>query len=413
MEESQRPQRRGFERSFALLPGGASHFSDAAGLAESRPVAPYREDGKEVRPPAGFYSTAHFTDKLIGWIRAGLPDGRPFLAYAAYTAPHWPLQAPDPELDRYAGRYDRGYDALRAARFENARRLGILPPRASLGPRSLFARAWDELPADEKRRQARAMEVYAAMVENLDHHVGRLLRLLKETGHDDDTLVLFFSDNGPEGNPIDRMEGVGAWVARRFDNSLANLGRVSSYAWLGPGWAQAATPFRLWKGFPTEGGVRVPALVRFGARGRHGVSHAVVSVKDVAPTLLELAGVRHPAPAHEGRPVASLEGRSMLPLVKGEAETVHGPDFTMGWELFGRRALRRGQWKIVWLFEPYGPERWELYDLASDPGESRDLASTHPQKLAELVRAWDEYAARNGVVLPTRDMGYALEAARP
>ncbi|HEY8234190.1 MAG TPA: sulfatase/phosphatase domain-containing protein, partial [Vicinamibacteria bacterium] len=227
------------------------------------------------------------------------------------------------------------------------------------------------------------------------------------------TLVLFFSDNGAEGNPIDRVETNATWIPKRYDNRLENLGRVSSYAWLGPGWAQAATPFRLWKGFPTEGGVRVPAIVRFGPDGRRGSSNAVTSVKDVAPTLLELAGVSHPAPTHEGRSIAPLEGRSLVRFLRGEAEIVHGGDFTMGYELFGRRALRKGDWKIVWLYPPYGPGRFELYDLARDPTESNDLASAHPAKLDELVRAWDDYALKNGVILPTRDMGYALEPTPP
>ena len=412
MEEHQGPQRRGFERSFALLPGGASHFADAAGLFESHPRAPYREDGRELSLPADFYSTAGYTDKLLEYIRGGLVDGRPFFAYAAYTSPHWPLQLPDAELDRYRGAYDEGYDALRTRRFESARRHGIVPPGTAKPVRTRFARAWRDLPHDERKRQARAMEIYAAMVENLDRHVGRLLQFLKESGLYDDTLILFFPDNGPEGNQIGRMETNADWIPKRFDNSLRNLGRVNSYVWLGPAWAQAATPFQLWKAFPTDGGVRVPAIVRLGASGRRGFLDTVVTVKDVAPTLLELAGVRHPAPTFEGRPVAPLEGRSLLPLVKGESAAVHGDDFTMGWELFGRRALRRGHWKLVWLFEPYGPGRWELFDLASDPLESQDLSSTHPARLAELVRAWDEYAARNGVVLPTRDMGYGLESLR-
>jgi arylsulfatase len=409
MEEQQGPHRRGFERSFALLPGGASHFSDAAGILESRPQARYREDGREVGLPAEFYSTAHYTDKLIEYLRSALADRRPFFAYAAYTSPHWPLQVPDAELDRYRGAYDEGYDVLRARRFESARRHGIVPPGAAQPPRTRFARAWNELPPDEKLRQARAMEIYAAMVENLDHHVGRLLQFLRDSGRYDDTLILFVPDNGPEGNPIGRMETNADWIPKHFDNSLANLGRVNSYAWLGPGWAHAATPFQLWKAFPTEGGVRVPAIVRFGAGGRRDILDTVVTVKDVAPTLLELAGVRHPAPTFEGRAVAPLEGRSMLAFVRGEAPAVHGDDFTMGWELFGRRALRRGHWKIVWLFEPYGPGRWELFDLAADPLESRDLSGTQPARLAELVRAWEEYAAKNDVILPTRDMGYAIE----
>jgi len=409
MEEHQGPDRWGFERSFALLPGGASHFADAAGLFESQPRAPYREDGREVELPAGFYSTASYTDKLIEYIRGGLADGQPFFAYAAYTSPHWPLQVPDAELDRYRGVYDDGYDALRARRFESARRHGIVPPGATEPPRTRFARAWKELLPDDRLRQARAMEIYAAMVENLDHHVGRLLQALRDCGRYDDTLVLFFPDNGAEGNQIGRMESNADWIPKRFDNSLANLGRVSSYVWLGPAWAQAVTPFRLWKSFPTEGGVRVPAIVRWGRSGRRGRLDTVVTVKDVAPTLLELAGARHPAPRFEGRAVAALEGRSMLPLLAGESATVHGDSFTMGWELFGRRAVRRGSFKIVWLFEPYGPARWQLFDLAADPGESRDVSGTHPGTLRELLRAWEDYVKTNGVVLPTQDMGYGLE----
>jgi arylsulfatase A-like enzyme len=403
LEEPQGPHRRGFERSFALLPGGASHFADAAGLFERQPKAPYREDGREASLSADFYSTAYYTDKLIEYIQGGLGDGRPFFAYAAYTSPHWPLQVPDAELDRYRGAYDAGYDALRERRFESARRHGIVPPGAGDPQRPRFVRAWNELLPEEKLRQARAMEIYAAMVENLDHHIGRLLQALRDCGRYGDTLVFFFSDNGAEGNQIGRMETNADWIPKRFDNSLANLGRVSSYVWLGPAWAQAVTPFRLWKSFPTEGGVRVPAIVRWGTRGRRGRLDTVVTVMDVAPTILELA-------RFEGRPVASLEGRSMRRLLEGESATVHGGKLTLGWELFGRRALRRGDWKIVWLFEPYGPGRWELFDLAKDPLELRDLASREPATLRRLVRAWDAYAAKNGVILPTRDMGYGLES---
>jgi len=409
MDEALGPHRRGFDRSFVLLLGGASHLADATRVTEHAERAPYREDGREVQLPADFYSTAHYTDKLIEYMRSGLADGKPFFAYAAYTSPHWPLQVIDADLDRNEGAYDDGYDVLRARRFEHAKRNGLVPAGAATPPRLRFVRPWDALLPEQKRREARAMELYSAMVENLDHHVGRLLQFLKDTGQYDNTFILFFSDNGAEGNPIDRMETNAEWIPRRFDNSLPNLGRVKSYAWLGPGWAQAATPFRLFKGFPTEGGVRVPAIVRFGGSGRHGTSGAVVTVKDVAPTLLQLAEARHPGASFEGRAVAPLEGRSMLPFVRGEAPAVHGVDFTMGWELFGRRALRRSDWKIVWLFEPYGSGRWELFDLASDPGETLDLAGARPEKLAELLRSWDEYAARNGVILPTRDMGYAIE----
>ncbi len=404
------PHRQGFERSFALLPGGASHFADMAPILETAPPVAYREDGGEAVLPAGFYSTAAITDKLIEQIRAGLGDGKPFFAYAAYTSPHWPLQVPDADLDLYKGVYDDGYDALRARRYEAARRLGIVPQASPVPPRTPLARGWDELRPEEKQREARSMELYAAMVENLDRHVGRLLRFLEDSGRYENTLVLFFSDNGAEGNPIDRMKGNAEWIPKRFDNSLGHLGRAGSYAWLGPGWAQATTPFRLWKGFPTEGGIRVPAIVRLGSGGRRGTSHVVASVKDVAPTLLELAGTAHPGTSFDGRAVAPLEGRSLAGFLRGASESVHGGGFTMGFELFGRRALRRGDWKIVWLYEPYGPAHWELFDLANDPGETRDLSRAHPARLAELERAWDLYAAQNGVILPERDAGYAIAA---
>ncbi len=346
MDEPQGPRAQGFERSFALLPGGASHFADAMPLVEGRDRAPYLEDGRETTLPAGFYSSAHVTDALIEQIRGGLADGKPFFAFASYTAPHWPLQVPDADLDLYRGAYDEGWDVLRARRFEAMRKRGIVPRTSPDPPRTRFARAWSALSPDEKRREARKMEIYAAMVENLDRHVGRLLRFLKDAGRYERTLVLFFSDNGAEGNPIDRLRANAAWIPKRFDNSLENLGRPGSYAWLGPGWAQATTPFRLWKSFPTEGGIRVPAILRFGSDGRRGTSNAVASVLDVAPTLLALAGATHAGAA------APLEGRSLVDFLRGKSDRVHGDDFTFGLELFGRRALRRGDWKIVWLFEP-------------------------------------------------------------
>ena len=411
-EDAQGPHARGFEHSFALLPGGASHFEDATTIIEEDKPAAYREDGRAVALSKGFYSTAAFTDKLIEQIRGGLVDGRPFFAYAAYTSPHWPLQLPDAELDRYRGVYDAGYDVLRSKRFEAARRLGLVPANAAVPARTPFAPAWDALSADEKQRSARTMELYAGMVENLDHHIGRLLQFLKDSGRYDDTLILFFSDNGAEGNPIDRLGSLAEWIPRRFDNSLANLGRVGSYAWPGAGWAQAATPFRLWKTFPTEGGTRVPAIARFGAHGRRGRSDQVVTVKDVAPTALELAGATHPGDSFEGKPVAAIEGGSMASFLAGRAPRVHGDDFSMGFELFGRRALRLGRYKAVWLYPPYGAGRWELFDLAADPLEAKDLAAARPAKLAQLVHAWDDYAARAGVVLPARDMGYAIASER-
>ena len=354
-DEAQLPPHKGFERSFVLLPGAASHFADAAGATETSDPAEYREDGREVALPASFYSTAYYTDKLIGQIRSGLADGRPFFAYAAYTSPHWPLQVPDAELDRYRGAYDEGYDTLRGRRFEAARRLGVVPADARIPERTPFARPWEALSPDDKRREARLMELYAAMVENLDHHVGRLLEFLKQSGHYDDTLILFFSDNGAEGNPIDRLATNTEWLGRRFDNGLA----TSAASTRTPGPARAGPRRRRRSACGRPSPPRAACACRRSCAMAHAdvaaASISVVSIKDVAPTVLALAGMKHPGTSSEGRPIASLEGRSMLPLVTGTAQAVHGPDFTMGWELFGRRALRMGRHKILWLSSPTGP----------------------------------------------------------
>jgi arylsulfatase len=402
------PHRRGFERSFVLPLGGASHFADARRLGADETPAPYREDGHLVELPADFYSTDFYTDKLIEYLGAAHADERPFFAYAAYTAPHWPLQVRDESIDRYRGVYDEGWDTLRARRMAGLARSGVVGPDLAVPRRLVFVPAWESLSAEQRPIEARKMELYAAMVENLDANIGRVLEYLRKIGEVDDTFVLFFSDNGAEGNPIDEVD----WAWKGYDNRLENMGRVGSYVSYGPGWAQAATaPSRLFKSFPTEGGIRVPAIVVMpGEAAKTGLSDAFVSVKDVVPTALELAGVEHPGNRYRGRPVAELEGASLLPLLRGQVLAVHPADYVMGWELFGRRALRQGDWKLLWLWEPYGPERWALYDLATDPGEAHDLSERHPEKLRELLALWDEYVQHSGVILPTRDMSYALEA---
>ena len=403
-EEHLRPHRRGFERSFGVAGGGATHFADALALLPPEKHAQYYLDGEPVDLPDDFFTTEAYTDRLIEFIGEAADQGRPFFSFAAYTAPHWPLQAPDEWIDRYAGAYDDGYDALRERRFQAALDSGVVPESASAPPRNPFASAWDDLTPDEHAIAARTMEVYAAMVENLDHHIGRLVGSLRERGVLDDTVILFFSDNGPEGNPVGQLEGIGEWVSERFDNRLENIGRLDSYTWTGPGWAQAsAAPFRLFKSFPTEGGVRVPAIVH-GPVARRGRSDAVVSVRDIAPTLLDLAGA--PVPA-------AMSGRSMRAFLDGEADSVRSDDDTIGYELFGRRAVRQGRWKAAWIWPPYGPGAWELFDLERDPGEQHDLSVEAPERLAALITAWDAYVAENSVVLPDSDAGYAIEAGTP
>jgi arylsulfatase len=259
--------------------------------------------------------------------------------------------------------------------------------------------------AEERARSARTMEVYAAMVERLDWNVGRLVAHLKETGDFDDTLILFMSDNGAEGALIEAVPVFGPYlmdfIDRHYDNSLENIGRPNSYVWYGPRWAQAATaPSRLYKTYTSEGGIRVVAFAAGAGLGRRSeIGHAFSTVMDVMPTLLELAGAAHPGPVYKGRALEPMMGRTLAPYLAGEAADVHPHDAVTGWEFFGRRGIRKGDWKAIWIPAPEGTSDWQLYDVAADPAEMHDLASAEPARLAEMLALWDDYVARTGIVM--------------
>jgi arylsulfatase len=249
------------------------------------------------------------------------------------------------------------------------------------------------------------MEVYAAMVDRMDWNIGRVVDHLAETGEIDDTVVIFLSDNGAEGAIVEAMPLRGAQIAAQIekhcDNSLDNLGGPTSYIWYGPRWAQAATaPSRLHKAFTTEGGIRVVGFITWpGFARQHQIGTAFATVMDIAPTVLELADAAHPGTSYRGREVAPMRGRSLVTYLSDADDAVHDADTATGWELFGRRAIRQGNWKALHLPAPHGTGSWQLYDLSRDPGEVDDLAAAQPEKLAELLGQWERYVADNGVIL--------------
>ncbi len=407
VKPEQRPDARGFERSFALSGGGASHFHDAHDLFDE--TANYWENGKDVEQlPADFYSSRFYTDQTIKYIEADRADDKPFFSYLAYTAVHWPIQVPDDWLDRYAGRYDAGWDVLREERLARMKALGVINADVTPHPRHEKAPAWETLSPVAKQVEARKMELYAAMLGNLDFHIGRLIAYLKESGQFDNTFILFFSDNGAEGNNIGAMYNNPYWLPATFDNRLENMGRIRSYVWMGPGWSQvSALPHRMYKAFVSQGGIRVPAFaVGPGVNNAGTQSNALMTVMDVLPTALDLAGHQHPGTRYQQRAVLEPTGRSLLGLLRGDRQQVHDDDYAVGWELAGRNAYRHGDWKILWLWQPYGPGRWELFNLAEDPGETRDLAAAHPDKLKELLGGWQHYVETAGIVVLNRDEGY-------
>lgn len=392
------PVARGFENSFALINGGGSHFAPVPDKPIFADRAQFVENDQPAQLPSDFYSSKSFTDKLIQYIKQNHGDGKPFFAWAAYTAPHWPLHAPDEDIAKFKGRYDAGYEAIRAARLERQRELGLIAEnvKPNLGlPKSKGYPSWDMLTADERANEARRMEVYAAMVHNMDRHVGRLIQTLKDLGEYDNTLVIFMSDNGAE--PSDSFFP----ATEHTDNSLENLGRRLSNIGYGARWAEvSATPFRLFKGWTAEGGITSPTFVRLPGQNAPGEPIGVpTDVTDIAPTILDFADIDLPAGnEYKGRSVQPMSGVTLAPVLRGSATQETLANRVLAGELFGGRYVRDGKWKLVSVMTPFAENNWELYNLEGDRSENHDLAAEHPEIVTRMVSLWNQYAEHNGVV---------------
>lgn len=401
-----RAAERGFDKSFVLASAGASHFADATGSLSIQPQASYLEGTETVLSlPDDFYSSRFYTEKMQEYMASG-DDDLPFFAYAAYTAPHWPLQVPDDWLDRYAGRYDDGWTALAASRRQRQQALGLfeaLPPLVA----ARGVADWQSLGEAERRRQAKVMEIYAAMIEYMDWQIGSLIEAFEAASGDRPTMIIFLSDNGPEGNAVDRIGRNAEWIAANFDNSIDNMGRVGSFLWQGPGWAQAsAQPLKLYKSFVTEGGTRTPAIIsKPGMQNEGARSDVVLIASDVPATILAAAGVSHPGARYKGRDILPIEGRSMLPLLDDPSRRIHA-DESLGFELYGNRALIRNDWKATLIWPPAGNGEWQLFNIARDPFEANDVGEEYPDVLDELAGEWDRYADRHGIYRFELDNGY-------
>ena len=398
------PSARGFDRTYALMEGFASHFHDKGRFRPDQ-LGTYYADGKLVENlPEDFFSTDFYTDLLIEYLDQDAESEKPWFAYLSYTAPHWPLQAPDAYIDKYKGKYDEGYEVLREQRIARGKELGVIPKDAAMYPRLKSVPAWDDLTAEEKAVASREMEIYAAMVDGIDQNLGRLFAHLKSIGEYDDTLIIFISDNGAEG--IDR-----GGPARGWDNSFENLGRINSYIYYGEKWAQAGVGVgRYFKSTSAEGGSLGPAIFYHKDMTKKGqLNDEFMGVVDFYPTFVELAGGGHLKSGSNGTPMHEVQGYSLLPVLFGDADSVRPDDFTYGWEVFGHRGLRKGDYKLTWLTsKPTEPgqnvkeltDQWGLFDVSVDPGETNDLSKSKPEVLADLLKEWDDYVAENGIVLP-------------
>ncbi|OJJ66381.1 hypothetical protein ASPBRDRAFT_188735 [Aspergillus brasiliensis CBS 101740] len=441
MRTTQGPWERGFQKAFAMLPGCCNHYGwepvQQKPAFGGRPV--HAEGGKKVditpnENEDGFYSTDYYTDRLIQFLeeRTESEKAKPFFSFLPYTAPHWPLQCSKAQRDKYKGVYDDGPYALRERRLQKLSELGIIDESVvphKVETTKVGAEEWDNLTPEEKRSSVRAMETYAGMVDSVDINVGKVIEYLKKMGEYDNTFIVFMSDNGAEGAALEAIPVMGDNIMRaiheHYDNSYDNIGAYNSFTWLGPLWAQASTaPSRLFKCFPSQGGILVPCVVKppvnaFPTLAAGSFNRSFSTVMDFVPTFLELAGVPLPAVTSKGsRPmttfrdkeVHAIRGKSWVPFFgRGESvehdETwaIHSSSEPIGWELFARGALRKGDWKIVHFAKSQGgagegDDGWELFNVRDDPGETKDLAHAEPERLQELLKAWDEYVVECGIV---------------
>lgn len=413
------PCQRGFDRYYGVLDAFTNLHH------------PHRlvEDNHQVdvdRYPDGYFLTDDLTDRAISMIRevkANEP-GKPFFLYFAHAAVHAPLHAKAEDRARYAGRYDAGWDRLRAERFRRQQELGIVPPEVSCAPRNTEegddVLPWDELGERERALFARYMEVYAGAVDNIDQNLGRLLAAIDELGELDNTIVIFTSDNGAsrEGEAV----GTTAYYVHLLqgDDLEADLARIDEIG--GPtttphyprGWAMAGnTPFRLYKLNTHAGGHSVPFVISWpaGLPGG-GLRRQYAHVTDLLPTLLDLVGVERPSHRH-GRELLAPTGSSFRATLEDpDAPSSHPEQL---YENMGHRGFYRNGWEVVTRHRPLTPfsdEEWELYHLATDPTELHDLAAVDPDRTAELAAAWEQ-AARAGQVYPLDEGSSVRYVVRP
>ena len=376
-----RPIDRGFDESYGLWDGACNYFDP------SMPDPAFKgggvrfwghNDERITEFPADFYTTDAISDHAAATIRRFAAEGGPFFVHVCYNAPHYPLHARPEDIARYKGQYMMGWEELRERRHARQLASGLIDPSWELPPPDPEVIPWAE--AEDKEWQDLRMAVYAAMVDRLDQGIGGILAALEEAGEAEDTVILFLADNGgcaetPGGEDPTRIPGP-----------------KEDYTHCGPGWAYAQnTPFRRFKQWVHEGGISTPLVVRWPGVVTPGTTERQVGhIIDVMPTLCELAGTDYPS-ARDGVAVLPVEGRSLVPVLRGEGRVGHDALF---WEWTGNRAVRMGDWKLAWDKKV---KAWELYDLAADRTEMHDLAGQYPDRVEAMAAAWVDWAGRTGL----------------
>ena len=376
------PARRGFDRSLVQIDGAMNYFGPGVQHTPGD-VPPMALNDQPFTPPReNFYATDAYTEQAVEWLTEAAAEKKPFFLYLAYSAPHWPLHAPAQDIARHLGKYRDGWEAVRKARHRRQLQLGVADAKWGMAPPDRGPhKPWHELTDAQRDEWDLRMAVYAAQVERMDAGIGRVLEALRQTGVEQNTLVLFLSDNG------------GAAEDPKKGKPGAVTGTRDSYAGYGRPWATVSnTPLRLHKQRMHEGGISTPAILYWPGRvaAPGSITPQPAHLIDVLPTCLAAAGVERAQQQDIDAKPAPPEGINLLPVLSGGTL----PDRTLCWEHEGHRAARHGNWKLVAL---HGGD-WELYDLAADRTESHNLAATHPQKVAELKKLYESWSTRCGVL---------------
>jgi arylsulfatase len=401
------PLKRGFDGFYGTIIGGGNYFDPGTLTRGNTMITPL---GDKEYQPARFYYTDAISDNAVKFIQrhCEASPGKPFFMYVAYTAAHWPMQAPAEEIAKYQGKYDAGYEPIRKARYERLKKLGMIHPDWELSPQ---AGDWEGVA--EKAWEARCMEVYAAMIDRMDQGIGRIVTALKKTHQLENTLVLFLQDNGGCAETVGR-EGS---MTRPEKPTLPPMGPdelqlvvqpkqtrdgfpmlhgrqvmpgpADTFIAYGKSWANVSnTPFREYKHWVHEGGIATPLVAHWpaGIKRKGELEHQPGHLIDIMATCVDLAGAAYPK-QFGGQNILPMEGRSLVPAFQGK--TIERE--ALCWEHEGNRAIRVGQWKLV-AKSPGG--QWELYDMQSDRTEMHDLAALEPQRVQAMTAQWEAWAKR-------------------
>lgn len=395
------PSYRGFEKSFMTPEGGANHYN-SLGVLPQAPISIYRENGQETTWPEGAYSTDFYTIKIIEYISSNLEDEKPFFAYASYTTPHWPLQVDEEHWQKYVGRYDDGYENLQAKRLESLKKAGIISDKVVLPELSTRVKPWKELSPQQQKKEARKMELYSGMIDNLDKNIGKVISYLKGAGVYENTLIIFLSDNGAAAEDFYYQEPFKELLQANYTDVFEKMGTAESFISYGPQWAEAGTgPFRYFKTYMSEGGIRVPMIISgVGVENIGEIEPAFSTVLDLAPTIYECAGAEYPK-NQNGVELKPLLGESMWPILSAEKNHIHTDNYVFGMEHDGNAMIQKGDWKILNYQTPFDKTNFELFNTNNDPSERINLCKTHPKKFDEMLEEWDIWSKKVGVILPT------------